>query len=234
MTPTAFRNRILCRLSDVDRDAIVPHLRALDLPLGMILRKPGSDDRLVYFPEAGMASSTAISKEGESIEVGLSGREGMVGIASLLGHRGLPHRTVMQGAGHGYSLPTEIARAEFLKGGAFARAVHDTIHAQLVQAAQSALCNRVHGVEPRLARWILNASDVMQSPRLDMTQEFLAEMIGAGRPYVTLAAGALKRAGMIDYHRGHVEIIDRGMLEEAACECYATLREEYQAIYGKG
>lgn len=233
MPGSNFRNRILKALSDSEATVILPRLRAVDLPLGMILREPGTDDRYVYFLESGMASATALSKEGDSIEVGLAGPEGLVGISSLLGHRGLPHRTVMQGSGYGYSIETEIVRSEFLKGGPFTHAVHDFLHAQLVQAAQCALCNRVHEVEPRLARWILAASDIMETAELEMTQEFLSQMIGVGRPYVTVAAGTLKRAGMIDYRRGRLSIVDRPMLEDAACECYAALRSEFDVIYDR-
>jgi CRP-like cAMP-binding protein len=203
----------------------------MDLPLGMVLREPGGDDRLVYFVEEGMASATALTRQGTHIEVGLIGREGFVGLGSLLGHPGMPHHTMMQVGGRGHSLPTELFRAEFAKSGALAAAVHDFTYAQLIQAAQTALCNRLHETEPRLAKWLLTTSDVTDSPTLHITQEFMSQMIGAERSSVTLAAGALKRAGLIDYSRGLVEIINRPMLEDAACECYHVLREEYARIY---
>jgi CRP-like cAMP-binding protein len=233
MPETSYRNRILNRLSPSERDALIPHLRPVDLPQGKVLTEPGSPARHIYFIEAGMSSATALSSEGDSIEVGVAGREGLVGIGSLLGHEGMPHRSMMQGGGNGYSIPVEIVRPEFLKGGPFALAVHDFVYAQLTQASQCALCNRIHAIEPRLARWLLTASDVMETPVLHLTQEFVAEMIGAERSSATIAAGSLKRAGLIEYRRGLVEILDRPMLEDAACECYRLLRGEYDKIYGR-
>jgi CRP-like cAMP-binding protein len=227
-----FRNRILSRLSAADH-AVLSQLQPVDLPLGKVLREPGSEDKLVYFVEAGMASATALSRQGASIEVGVIGRDGVVGIGSILGHPGMPHHTMMQVGGNGYSIPTELFRAEFVKNGPVMQAVHDFIYAQLAQAAQTALCNRLHATGPRLARWLLATSDIVESNSLDLTQEFLAQMIGAERSSATIAAGTLKRAGMIEYRRGHVEIVNRPMLEDAACECYHMLREEYARIFGK-
>jgi CRP-like cAMP-binding protein len=198
----------------------------------MMLREPGSDDKLTYFIEEGMGSATAISREGQSVEVGLIGREGLVGVSALLGHRGLPHHTVMQIGGHGFSIPTDLILVVFRKGGALMTWVHDFIYAQLTQAAQTALCNRLHPLEPRLARWLLTASDVVESSTLPLTQEFLAQMVGSERSSATIATGALKRAGLIDYHRGLVEIVNRPMLEDAACECYPLLHSEYARIFG--
>ena len=203
----------------------------MDLPLGKVLREPESEDRNVYFVEEGMASATAISSLGMSIEVGLIGRDGVVGIGSILGHRGLPHHVIMQVGGSGYSLPTDLFRAEFVKSAPVMQAVHDFVYAQLAQAAQTALCNRLHATGPRLARWLLTTSDIVESNRLDLTQEFLAQMIGAKRSSATIAAGLLKRAGMIDYRRGQVEIVNRPMLEDAACECYGMLRREFAKIF---
>jgi CRP-like cAMP-binding protein len=228
-----FRNRILARLASAQSNGALAHLKPVDLPLATVLRKPGSEDKLLFFLEEGMGSATALSSEGASVEVGLIGREGLVGISTILGHPGSHHNTIMQVAGRGYSLPTEVFLPEFHKGGAVTAAVHDFIYAQLAQAAQTALCNRLHATEPRLARWLLNTSDIVGSSTLQLTQEFLAQMIGAERSSATIAAGGLKRAGLIDYRRGLVEIVNRPMLEDAACECYGLLRSQFDAIFGK-
>lgn len=179
-----------------------------------------------------MASATAVSSEGTSIEVGLIGREGLVGLSSVLGHPGSHHNTMMQVEGHGFKLPREPFREEFRKSGPVMSAVHDFAYAQLAQAAQTALCNRLHATEPRMARWLLSTADIVGAETLDLTQEFLAQMIGAERSSATIAAGALKRAGLIDYRRGHIQIVNRPMLEDAACECYLLLREQYRLIFG--
>ena len=226
-----FRNRILNRLAESNPEALTS-LTPVDLPLAMVLRGSGGDEKHVYFVEEGMASATAISRHGGSIEVGLIGREGFVGVGSVLGHPGLPHQTMMQVGGRGYAMPTGAFRAEFAKGGPVTSAVHDFMYAQLIQASQAALCNRLHATEPRLAKWLLNTSDIVESDTLHLTQEFLAEMIGAERSSATIAAGGLKRAGLINYHRGLVEIINRPMLEDAACECYEMVRSEYVRIFG--
>ena len=139
----------------------------------------------------------------------------------------------MQVAGRGYTLPSEPFRPEFRKAGPLMSAVHDFIYAQLTQAAQTALCNRLHATEPRLARWLLSTADIVDSSTLHLSQEFLAQMIGAERSSATIAAGALKRAELIDYRRGHIEIVNRAMLEDAACECYHVLRKQDAAIFGE-
>jgi CRP-like cAMP-binding protein len=227
-----FRNRILARLPSAG-DGLLSQLQAVDLPLGTVLRKPGVDEGYLYFLEEGMASTTALSTEGASIEVGLIGREGFVGINSVLGHPTTHHHQIMmQASGNGFSLPTAVFRKEFLKGGPLMAAVHDFMYAQMAQAAQTALCNRLHATEPRLARWLLETSNIVQSDILHLTQEFLAQMIGAERSSATIAAGGLKRAGLIDYHRGLVKIVNRPMLEDAACECYRLLRSQYETIFG--
>ncbi|KAA6455845.1 Crp/Fnr family transcriptional regulator [Acidobacteria bacterium AB60] len=229
---SGYRNRILARISASESRELLAQAEPIDLPLGKVLREPASADKFLYFLEEGMASATALSSAGASVEVGLIGREGFVGISSVLGHPGSPHHTIMQVAGRGFSLPTGSFRAEFLRGGPMAHAVHDFIYAQLAQAAQTALCNRLHATEPRLARWLLMTSDIVEADTLQLTQEFLAQMIGAERSTATIAAGALKRAGLIDYHRGLVTIINRPMLEDAACECYSLLRAQFRAIFG--
>jgi CRP-like cAMP-binding protein len=227
-----FRNRILARLPSVG-DGVLSQLQAVDLPQGTVLRKPGVDEGYLYFLEEGMASATALSSEGASIEVGLIGREGFVGINSVVGHPATHHHQIMmQASGNGFTLPTGAFRKAFLKGGPLMGAVHDFMYAQLAQAAQTALCNRLHATEPRMARWLLGTSDIVQSDILHLTQEFLAQMIGAERSSATIAAGGLKRAGLIDYHRGLVKIVNRPMLEDAACECYRVMRSQYETIFG--
>ena len=132
----------------------------------------------------------------------------------------------MQGAGSGFRIRSGLVRDEFLKGGRFAELIHDFIYLQMVQMSQSVLCNRLHPVEARMSRWLLAASDRTQMNSLTLTQEFLAQMLGSRRATVTVAAGLLQRARLIDYTRGRIKIVDRTGLEAKACECYHLVRGE--------
>jgi CRP-like cAMP-binding protein len=139
----------------------------------------------------------------------------------------------MQGAGTGLRVRTHLVREEFLKGGLFAELIHQFIYLQMVQTAQSALCNRLHPVDARMARWMLTAGDRLESPQLNLTQEFLAQMLGSRRSTVTVAAGNLQRQGLIDYSRGRIKILDRAGLELVACECYGIVRTAYERVLGQ-
>lgn len=143
------------------------------------------------------------------------------------------HAVEVQGAGFGLRIRSSILREEFLKGGVFAALVHEFIYLQMVQTSQSALCNRLHPVEARLARWLLTSADRSESELLMLTQEFLAQMLGSRRSTVTVAAGVLQRQGMIGYKRGKIHIADRVKLESAACECYQIVRAAYDRVLPK-
>jgi len=139
----------------------------------------------------------------------------------------------MQGAGEGLRIRSALVRAEFLKGGMLQRIVHAFAYLQLVQITQSVLCNRMHEVDSRLARWLLSSADRMESETLHLTQEFLAQMLGVQRSTVTVAAGEMQRKGMIGYSRGRIHILDRPALIGKACECYGIVNESYSRILKK-
>jgi CRP-like cAMP-binding protein len=179
-----------------------------------------------------LISVDALTESGESVEVGVIGREGLSGVYGLLGHRQTSHSVVVQGAGTGLRIRTGIVREEFLRGGTFMQLVHSFVYMQMIQMGQSVLCNRLHPVEERMARWMLTACDRMQADSLQITQEFLAQMLGSRRSTVTVAAGQLQREGMIDYTRGKVRIVDRPKLEAKACECYQIVRSTYDELVG--
>ena len=210
--------------------ALMKHSTPVELPLGMRLSEPHQPVEHAYFILAGLVSTDALTSSGESVEVGVTGREGFAGLAGLLGHRQMQHSVEIQGAGKGLRIRMPILREEFLKGGILASLVHDFIYLQLVQMTQSVLCNRLHPVEARLARWLLTSADRSESELLMLTQEFLAQMLGARRSTVTVAAGTLQRQGMIDYKRGKIRIINRSALEGATCECYQIVRAAYEHI----
>ena len=205
-------------------------LVAVDLPLGMRLSEPHQPVEHAYFVLSGLISTDALTSSGESVEVGVIGREGFSGLAGLLGHPQMQHSVEVQGAGHGLRIRMSLLREEFLKGGVLAQLVYDFLYLQTVQMSQSVLCNRLHPVEARLARWLLTSSDRSESDWLMLTQEFLAQMLGSRRSTVTVAAGVLQRSGMIDYKRGKILITDRAKLEGVSCECYQVVKSAYERV----
>jgi len=213
--------------------ALSRFLVPVDLPLGMRLSEPNQAIENIYFPVGGLISVDALTERGESVEVGVIGREGFAGVCALLGHRQMAHSVVMQGAGSGLRIRAGIVREEFLKGGVFSQLVHSFLYMQMVQVAQSVLCGRLHSVDMRMARWMLTAADRMGTDSLQITQEFLAQMLGSRRSTVTVAAGQLQRQGLIDYARGRVKIVDRQGLEAISCECYQVVRGTYDELIGR-
>lgn len=226
------RNLLLRSMPEEQFRAISRFLVPVDMPLGMRLSEPNQAVEYVYFLVSGVVSVDALTERGESVEVGVIGREGCSGVYGLLGHRQISHSVIMQGPGAGLRVRMNIVRDEFLKGGAFGQAIHSFVYMQMIQMAQSVLCNRLHPVEMRMARWMLTAGDRMQTDSLQITQEFLAQMLGSRRSTVTVAAGGLQRDGMIDYSRGKVKITNRPALEAKACECYGIVRATYDRLIG--
>ncbi|HZD30662.1 MAG TPA: Crp/Fnr family transcriptional regulator [Candidatus Angelobacter sp.] len=183
-----------------------------------------------YFLEEGMASVVVVLEGGNTVEVGVVGFEGVVGIPILLGTGGTPGRTFMQIAGAGYRVNAKQLRDEFERPGELRHILQKYMQGYMVQTAQTAACNRLHNIEERLARWLLTCRDRTASDHLRLTQEFLGQMLGAPRTTVTLAAGLLHRAGMIEYSRGTVTVKDGAALEESACECYRIVRDEFRRL----
>lgn len=229
--PQTFRNYTLSRLPQPVLEELGPHLLKVDLPQGTTLLKPTQPVTWIHFLEQGMASVTGATEEGEAVEVGVIGREGLVGMNALLGQPQSHNMVLMQGAGAGHRIRASILREHFLKQPSMQQVVYDFIYAQMTQSAQLIVCNRVHEVEARLARWLLMTAGLMQSDNINLTQEFLSQMLGTRRSTVTVAAGVLQRSGMIAYTRGRVEILNREMLEGVACECYFVIRDMYLRVY---
>jgi len=226
------KNLILTRMPEEQFRAIARFLVPVDLPLGMQLATPAAPIEYVYFPVSGLISVDALTASGETVEVGVIGREGMSGAYGMLGHTQGSHSVIMQGPGAGLRIRMNLVRDEFLKGGPFAQLIYSFLYMQMVQMSQSVLCNRLHPVESRMARWLLTACDRTQSDLLQLTQEFLAQMLGSRRSTVTVSAGNLQREGLIDYTRGRVRIVDRTGLEAKACECYQIVRSTYDTLIG--
>ena len=224
------RNLILAQLPDAEYETLAKFLVPVDLPLHMRLSEPNEPIEYVYFLESGLISTDALTEKGESVEVGVIGREGFAGLPALLDQPQMSHSVLMQGTGEGFRIRSSILRDQFVKGGTLQRMVHTFAYLQLVQVTQSVLCNRMHEVDARLARWLLTSADRMESESLNLTQEFLAQMLGVQRSTVTVAAGDLQRAGLIGYSRGKIHILDRPKLVGTACECYQIVSSAYQRV----
>jgi CRP-like cAMP-binding protein len=224
------RNLILAQLPDAEYETLAKSLVPVELPLEMRLSEPNEPIEYVYFLNTGLISTDALTEKGESVEVGVIGREGFSGLPALLDQPQMSHSVLMQGIGEGLRIRSSILRDQFVRGGALQRMVHTFAYLQLVQTAQSVLCNRMHEVDARLARWLLTSADRMESESLNLTQEFLAQMLGVQRSTVTVAAGDLQRAGMIGYSRGKIQILDRAKLSTIACECYRIVTSAYQRV----
>jgi CRP-like cAMP-binding protein len=224
------RNLILAQLPDAEYETLAKFLVPVELPLEMRLSEPNEPIEYIYFLNSGLISTDALTEKGESVEVGVIGREGFAGLPALLDQPQMSHSVLMQGAGEGLRIRSSILRDQFVKDGVLQHLVHTFIYLQLVQTAQSVLCNRMHEVDARLARWLLTSADRMESESLNLTQEFLAQMLGVQRSTVTVAAGDLQRAGLIGYSRGKIHILDRPKLVGTACECYQIVSSAYQRV----
>jgi CRP-like cAMP-binding protein len=226
------RNRLLASLPQQDLASLEPHLHLVSLEHAQPLITPNEPIRYVYFPTTALASLVTVLEDGSTVEAGSVGREGMVGVPVVLNAETTPMQTLVQIAGEGYRIDASIVHAEFEKRAALHTVLTRYIHTLFVIASQSAACNRRHGVDARLGRWLLTSSDGIGSDSVGITQEFLAAMLGVRRSGVTEAALKLQSHGLIAYSRGHVQIIDRARLEAAACECYQVICHEYDRLFG--
>ena len=227
------RNHFLASLPQPELERIASKLVFVDLPQGMLLSEPDEPIAYLYFPEHGLISTNATTPAGESIELGMIGREGFSGVAALLGQPEMPHTVVVQTPGDGYRLRTSVILEELKNSPRLREMVDNFLYVQMVTATQSVLCARLHGLQQRLARWLLTAADRSETEHLQLTQEYMARMLGARRSTVTVTAQALQEAGMIEYRRGRVTIVDRPKFEAAACECYEIVKASHQRLMPK-
>jgi len=201
-----------------------PYLELVDLPHHAILHEAGELLDFAYFLNEGLASLVVLTQDGKSVEVAVVGREGMVGTPLTVGiHRG-PYRVIMQLPGSGLRMKSAALIHSLQTSPELCRILNRYALIQGLQVAQIAACNRLHEIEQRLARWLLMCQDRVDADLLPVTHELLAQMLGTGRPSISLAAGMLQRAGVIANLRGTVRIVDRKSLERAACECYRAMQ----------
>jgi len=229
--PGAVQNMLLAALPKVDRERLVPTLDVVPLKLKELLHKPGDHIQHVYFPGGGFCSIVTVLEDGRMVEVATIGREGMVGVTAVLDGNPVSSATMVQGESDTcYRMTAGAFRCEMDRRGAFYELLTHYSQAYIGFIMQSTACNAVHSIEQRLARWLLMAQDRMGTDQFPLTQEFVAMMLGATRPTVTVVAGTLQRAGLITYHRGRVTVLDRKDLESASCECYRAATNLLNAV----
>ena len=225
-------NQILAALSPDEYQRLAKHLKPVNLTSGTILLEPHEPITTVYFPQKAMISLVSIMMDGSTTEIGLIGKEGMIGLPAILGGKSTTSRTIVQISGSALEIPAEIIRQEFLRGEKLYQILLLYTQALLTLVSQSAACNRQHNIEERLARWLLSVQDCILQNELPLTQEFIANMLGTRRSGVTVAAGILQQAGIIRYSRGRITILNREELEETACECYQLVQNEFIRLLG--
>jgi CRP-like cAMP-binding protein len=219
------RNQILNSIPDSEYALIRPDLEFVQLAHHHLLHEAGEKIEFAYFLNEGLASLVVLTSDGRSVEVAIVGHEGIVGTPLAVGlHRG-PYRTIMQIPGSGLRIKSETLEERMRETPELRLLMNRFVLVQGLQIAQIAACNRLHEIEQRLARWLLMCQDRVDSDSLPVTHEFLAQMLGTGRPSVSLAAGILQKANIIENLRGTVRILNRIELESAACECYRAIQQ---------
>jgi CRP-like cAMP-binding protein len=218
-------NLLLAALPPEDLARMLPALDQVQVEVGAVLSEPGDAIRYIYFPHDSLISMMAVAEVRMTLEVGLVGREGMLGATVALGHDTTQVRAVVQRAGSASRIDADLFRTEFARSQALQRVLYRYTDSLLAQAIQIAVCSRYHVLEARLARSLLVTRDRLQSDRFHLTHEFLAHALGVRRVGVTKAASALQQQGLINYSRGNIEILDPEGLAQAACTCYEIVRE---------
>lgn len=225
------KNAVLLSVPEDEYNSLRPHLEPVQLPHRHLLQEAGEKVPFAYFLNDGLASSVVLTSDGRSVEVAIVGREGMIGTPLVVGFSRGPYRAIMQIPGKGVRTKSAVLKKYLSRSPGLQLALHRYVFVQGLQVAQIAACNRLHEVEQRLARWLLMCRDRIGSASLAVTHELLAQMLGTGRPSVSLAAGMLQRAGIIRNLRGTVQVLDHQRLEEASCECYLAM-QNFSGIRG--
>ncbi len=228
-----YKNALLAAMPPSESAALVAQATRVDLPLRLTLQTPDCDISHCYFVQTGIVSMVAVLNDGEPLEIGLVGFEGVVGLPAILGAGRSPSEALVQLAGTALRVDADVMKAAFDDSVGVRTVILRYVQAMQVQVAQTAACNGRHDTEQRLARWLLMASDkVGDAQPMPLTQEFLSMMLGVRRQQVSIAAAILQKAGYIQYRHGHIEIVDRPGLEAVACECYGIVAREFERLLG--
>ena len=224
------QNRLLAALPEQEWRRWLPHLEPVDMPLGKVLYESGRKLTHVYFPTTSIISLLYVMENGSSAEIAVVGREGIVGVSLFMGGESTTSRAVVQSAGKGFRLKAMFMMPEFNRAGPVMHLLLRYTQALITQMSQTAVCNRHHTLDQQLCRWLLLSLDRLDSNELVMTQELIANMLGVRREGVTEAAGHLQDAGLIQYRRGHITVLERARLQARSCECYAVVKKEYDRL----
>ena len=225
-------NRLLAALPNDEYERLLPSLQEVSFSLGEVVYEFGGLLDYVFFPTTAIVSLLYTMENGSSAEMGLTGNDGVVGIALFMGGGTMPNRAVVQSAGGAVRMKARMLQDEFALGGKFQYLLLRYTQALITQISQTAVCNRLHSVEQQLCRWLLLSHDRVKADELIMTQELIADMLGVRREGVTVAAGRLQDDGAISYVRGHITILDRQKLEATVCECYRVVKNEFDRLLG--
>ena len=225
-------NQLLSALPLEEYQRLLPHLEHIPLALGKVLYEPGKSITDVYFPHEAMLSLVSIMTDGSTTEVGLVGSEGMIGLPIILGSDYSISKVIVQVQGTATKLSAELLKQEFLRGEKLQKLLLLYTQARLSQISLIAACKSHHTVEQRFSRWLLTVNDCIIKDDLPLTQKFISQMLGVRRASVTEAALVLQKSKIISYNRGHIRILDRKKLEAKACECYASIKQEFNRLLG--
>ena len=226
---TEKQNQLLAALPADEWERWQPELEPVDMKLGDVLYESGSTMTHVYFPTTAIVSLLYVMENGASAEIAVVGHEGIVGVSLFMGGESTPSRAVVQSAGKGFRLSAQHIQEHFKRAPVLHLLLRYT-QALITQMAQTAVCNRHHSLDQQLCRWLLLSLDRLSGSELVMTQELIANMLGVRREGVTESATKLQKAGLIQYSRGRITVLDRAGLEARSCECYGVVKREYDRL----
>lgn len=228
------QNHLLAALPRENYGRLLPYLESVPLPRGWTVHGAGNPDKYLYFLTEGIVSRAYVTESGASAGFALTGNEGVIGIALILGGDSMPTQAVVQSPGHAYRLGAGVLKRKFEHDGPLQHVLLRYVQALIAQTGQIAACNRHHSMEQQLCRWMLSSLDRSASSELTMTHELIAQMLGVRREGITDTVGKLQRAGAVRSSRGHIAILDRTRLEARVCGCYSAIKREYgRLIPGK-
>lgn len=228
------KNFLLAALSDEDFARIKLKLEFVSLKLGEVIYESGDKLHYIHFPTTAIISLLYIMENGATAEIGVIGNDGVCGYALFLGGDSMANRAIIQSEGNAFRMKAKDVKTEFALGGRFQELLLRHTQALMTQISQTAVCNRLHSIEQQLCRWLLLSHDRLNSDKLVMTHDLISNMLGVRREGITLAAQKLAARKLIKNSRGTITVIDRQGLEDAVCECYAVVNEEYNRLLGRG